>query len=631
MYEKAVTNNNNEAIKTLLKNESNKFKAIKAIIEYDLLEKATNSNDFEFIQIVLKYRPFHYKYSDYESIFLILFEKSEHENTDGEVDDIVKLLIKTFIQESIKKRKEITVNDDFLKLNEDVCFRNLILNIAIRSKNFLVVKYLIKSEDYCASIEDINTKDVYNEYPVITALNDGNFEIFKYLLDHGADCNTTNNNGFSLFMISVFINKTEEFEYLIYNFSNKIKEKESNVIRALSKASNNKNMDMEDLLINYCISKNINIDDYYNKNIIIECDNINKIDCNKFKSNEKIKYNKNNQSIFFQNLYNNNLSYFIIYFNSGIKRTKSKSKSYPLYISYKKKYIKLLKYLLEFFDINNPDEYEFNILYEAIKENNITMVKCLIRNGADVNFINSDDHLSAFNFAASKDYNDVMMELLKHDWLLVNQKDLNGDTPLIYILKNNKKHISDIVKQIICKGANVNLADNNGNTPLTYAILNENYKIIKLLIENGADMYIKNTEGKSPFDYSFSLKSYDCIEYLYKNGYEILNRDKINNELICNIISSNNINFLKDLVNDYNIDLTNYNYPKPILYMAIYKKKYDILEYLINQKLLNPNIGYNYINKGYKKYFSNAFSFNEYCNSHMNDFIKINNILNRYK
>jgi len=125
--------------------------------------------------------------------------------------------------------------------------------------------------------------------------------------------------------------------------------------------------------------------------------------------------------------------------------------------------------------------------------------------------------------------------------------------------------------------------------------------------------------------YINKLKEFFHTSYIKNKNFKNFKR------IINYCIESKKIYFLNYIFNYYNIDLTNYNYPKPILYMAIYKKKYDILEYLINQKLLNPNIRYNYIDKGYKKYFSNAFSFNEYCNSHMNDFIKINNILNRYK
>jgi len=646
-----ILNNNNETLKTQLTNENNRVKAIQAIIKYDLLKVAVNRSDYELIKEVLEYYPFHYKYSDYESIFSNVFKKSEHENTDGEVDDIVKLLIKTFIQESIKKRKEITENDDSLKLNEDVCFRNLILNIAIRSKNLLVVKYLIKSEDYCASIEDINTKDVYNEYPVVTALNDGNFKIFKYLLDHGADCNTTNNNGFSLFMISVFINKTEEFEYLIHNFSDKINEDERNVARATSKALENKNSTMEKMITDYCLIKNIKFNVYYNDsnyfmkkisdlvniiksnifmikfNLLMICFKLKTIFCVSLKNFILTRMNEMNLSWFIQCVRSNNINSIILLLNDGFNREKLNSFGDSLFISYKNKHLNLFKYLLGIFDINIRDRYGNTLLMEAIKKNDSEIVKLLINNGANVN-INDSNGISAFNLAALRNRREILNELLKNDCVLVNQLDLNGNTPLISLLKPKRsQYLVDIIEKLIKRGADINLKDHSGNTALTYAIQNKNLEVIKLLVTNGGDMNLKNNWFKSPLNYSVSFYNYDCQKYLHEKGYRILDRWNITSYLLHDIIYRRDTNFLKSIINDYNLNLNKKKFlinQKPLLFYAIDDRSLEILDILIAGGA-NP---YNKF-KNWHRYV-NAFEYVDRKNLNYSERNNFFNILNKY-
>ncbi|GJQ69653.1 hypothetical protein Trydic_g12132 [Trypoxylus dichotomus] len=75
------------------------------------------------------------------------------------------------------------------------------------------------------------------------------------------------------------------------------------------------------------------------------------------------------------------------------------------------------------------------------------------------------------------------MELLLRSGARTDNRDSNGETPLIYAVRTKKK---DIVQLLLDHGADVNLAGNNGVTPLDVAIDIEDLDAIELLARNGA-------------------------------------------------------------------------------------------------------------------------------------------------
>ncbi|KAI7691477.1 hypothetical protein SSS_02931 [Sarcoptes scabiei] len=56
----------------------------------------------------------------------------------------------------------------------------------------------------------------------------------------------------------------------------------------------------------------------------------------------------------------------------------------------------------------------------------------------------------------------------------------------------------EMVKLLLCNGANVNLMNLQGFYPLHYACMHINIEIAKILIENGADVNAYSSKGKTP-------------------------------------------------------------------------------------------------------------------------------------
>jgi hypothetical protein len=113
-----------------------------------------------------------------------------------------------------------------------------------------------------------------------------------------------------------------------------------------------------------------------------------------------------------------------------------------------------------------------------------------------------------------------------------------GTTPLLHLffgtgacdrtIRPTPKAIVDVVKLMIAKGADVNLADNRGNTPLMFAARRCDATVIKTLIDAGADIYAENKMKYSPFLASFPFphepadaKHNDAAKALIDAGFRL--------------------------------------------------------------------------------------------------------------
>lgn len=102
-----------------------------------------------------------------------------------------------------------------------------------------------------------------------------------------------------------------------------------------------------------------------------------------------------------------------------------------------------------------------------------------------------------------------------------SDNDVNGNTQLISAVNSGN---TDLVKQLISKGADVNAQNAKGYNALLTAVESNcqrgsnNADIINLLINNRADIYAKNPEGETVLDIALACKQRDVINDLLKAG-----------------------------------------------------------------------------------------------------------------
>eukprot|EP00833_Pecoramyces_ruminatium_P006505 jgi/Orpsp1_1/1180537/evm.model.c7180000073809.1 len=482
--------------------------------------------------------------------------------------NIMKLLIEKALNLSSREinKKNDKGDDSCLVPSKskkfDTYYLNIILNMAIENKNLTLVKYLMENEEYSHNI-NINERNENDEYPIITAFYANSIEIFKYLLEKGANSNTKNKNGTSLLSLVIDrYNYNVKFIKYLFEKNVNINEKDASGNYPLIKAIYKDDFDSVILLIKYGIKHHIdmNVDDI-----------------------------------------NGNT---------------------PLTLSYKIEHHGIFKFLVKYLDVNRKDANGNSILYYAILNNDVETSKYLISNGADLNFVDKFGN-SAFDISINK-CTDLLTVLINNKNLLLNKPNMRGETPLISIIKSinsyiNKEkkisyyylNISFKIASLIERGSDVNFVDKDGNTPLVYAIEKKSLSVVMLLIKNGANInfFIKN-RNLSVVMYAIELNRVDIVKYLVKCGANInfknendinvlINTSKIGKTKIFEYLVKNNVNdFTSEIIqkiildkrldllnilieNDLNINIKDDKGNTPLVY-AIKCRNMEIIEYLIN-------------------------------------------------
>ena len=91
--------------------------------------------------------------------------------------------------------------------------------------------------------------------------------------------------------------------------------------------------------------------------------------------------------------------------------------------------------------------------------------------------------------------------------------DREGSTPLHTAVARDRNDSFSVVKLLIERGADVNMAKSYGHTPLHDAALNCRNEVVKFLLEKGADRYRRNEDGHNAL--SLALEhGCKCIEHL---------------------------------------------------------------------------------------------------------------------
>ncbi|AOR59892.1 ankyrin repeat domain-containing protein [Pectobacterium parmentieri] len=129
-------------------------------------------------------------------------------------------------------------------------------------------------------------------------------------------------------------------------------------------------------------------------------------------------------------------------------------------------------------NINIVNEYNQNLLHEAVACGNFILINRFIELGIDV-----------------------------------NHQDNNGQTPLHYAAQ---RRMEDVGETILMNKGDVLVADKYGNQPLWTAVFNArgDYGMVCLLLKYHAVPDHKNHYGKSPLDFSRQIKDAKIISIL---------------------------------------------------------------------------------------------------------------------
>ena len=167
----------------------------------------------------------------------------------------------------------------------------------------------------------------------------------------------------------------------------------------------------------------------------------------------------------------------------------------------------ILKSILDT-EFNKQGKYTATSLMVACEKNKFNIVETLLKNGADVNkqttYVDSYSDTKGITalYIASQSNLDYMVKLLLTRRANPNLATTEGKTPLYeacigygMFYRNDDLHYKTIIDLLLVKGADINKADKYGRT----AIFNIMYsKPLKDLIDAGADVNMADKNGETP-------------------------------------------------------------------------------------------------------------------------------------
>ena len=149
-------------------------------------------------------------------------------------------------------------------------------------------------------------------------------------------------------------------------------------------------------------------------------------------------------------------------------------------------------------DIDPKDNLGNSPLYYSIwLGKSFGIVKCLIDNGADVNF--RSDRGVCLLFLSAREGKEKIAELLVENKANPDQQDDVGKTPLFMSVEAKNQSLVDL---LLKHKANISIKDKFGRTPLHQASIEGYVDIAGLLLANGADINEKDDAGKTALYYA---------------------------------------------------------------------------------------------------------------------------------
>jgi uncharacterized protein len=171
-------------------------------------------------------------------------------------------------------------------------------------------------------------------------------------------------------------------------------------------------------------------------------------------------------------------------------------------------------------------------LREAAIKGDIGTVKVLLDEGVNVNAKDADGR-TALTEAAFYGRTEIAKMLLDKGADVFAKKN-DGATPLtmasshkeiaemiqreIQLLEVAGKGDNAMVRELLDKGAYVNVRDPEGRTPLTEAAWNNHVETVKLLLDKGANPNAKKVDGATPLSIATTKRHKEIVELLKKAG-----------------------------------------------------------------------------------------------------------------
>ena len=242
----------------------------------------------------------------------------------------------------------------------------------------------------------------------------------------------------------------------------------------------------------------------------------------------------------------------------------------------------LQKFAAEKENVDMPNPRGTTALIEAVRLNNLQMVKYLLAHKADVAKVYEGGNTILLYALKENVQNDIIEELIKAG-ADVNKADINGQTSLLLAIGANNEKLVDTLLE---NNADVKQKTISGKTVLAYAFENNvKPEIFARLILGGADVNQKDNDGNVLILQALTAQKYDVVEKLLQNGADVNLSGKNADSAVTYVLSHDVPENIKNLVFAADIELFKNlpKYNKPLWEVLIEQNKYDLLRIVVEK------------------------------------------------
>lgn len=374
-------------------------------------------------------------------------------------------------------------------------------------KDFIKSLNEIDDNDF---IFDINIRDEQNNYFLTYAVMLNETDICKALIKKGARIDITNKNDESLLIPTIEYSYFDILELLLKTNKESIGVsitdiKDKNMKIPLHYAIEIQNVKATQLLLEYGSNPN---------------------------TVEKNGYNSLHLAVKSQSL---NMCETVISHVADINARYSTGES-ALHMACNLQLVEICKLLIKNGAIVNVQDYSHEItpLHYSVLVNNRELIAILLKNGANPNAQDIYGN-TPLHYSIIEDNFEVFLMITKstitQNIINLNVWNIDGETPLHLVLKNDTQNIDSYLETILSK-SNLTIQDNEGNTCLHYLIklkLWKSYK--KYIITKKLDIFTLNDKKISPLDLINMTNKNDYDEFIEMVVDSYINRLKTAGEL----------------------------------------------------------------------------------------------------
>lgn len=174
-------------------------------------------------------------------------------------------------------------------------------------------------------------------------------------------------------------------------------------------------------------------------------------------------------------------------------------------------YIRYVLYLFVLFGFSQSNAGSYDDFFDAIRQDNATAVRALLKRGFDSNTVNPKGEYGLM-LAIREPSFQVADVLLEHSMTRVEVRNAHDESPLMLAAL---KGYLELCKKLIARDADVNKP---GWTPLHYAATGGHVSILTLLLDNHAYVDAASPNGSTPLMMAARYGTIDAVKVLLAAG-----------------------------------------------------------------------------------------------------------------